>query len=89
VTHARRKTYNSATGKTELAEMRKIGDKAVAAKREIGAHGRVSDEMAHRNLNAAELEEFGRKCNKQQTRSLTNSSSSKRTKAQGHGRAVK
>jgi hypothetical protein len=89
VTHAKRKTYNSETGKTELAEMRKIGDKAVAVKREIDADGRVSDEMAHRNLNSAELEEFGRNWNKRQSPSLTNSSSSKRTKAQGRRRALK
>jgi hypothetical protein len=63
VTHAKRKTYNSATGKTELAEMRKIGDQAVAMKREIDAEGRVRDAMDRRNLDESELGGFRERWN--------------------------
>jgi hypothetical protein len=89
VTHAKRKTYNSATGKTEFAEIRKLGDKAVGVKREIDANGRVNDEMTHQNMDESELNEFNRKWDKRQTRSLTNSGHSQPTKAVTHRRALK
>jgi hypothetical protein len=66
VTHAKRKTYNSATGKTEFAEIRKLGDKAVGVKREIDADGRVKDERIHQNMDESELSEFNRKWGKRQ-----------------------
>jgi hypothetical protein len=90
VAHAKQKTYNSATGKTEMAEMRKLGDKAVAVKREIDADGHVSEKVAHQNLDSKELSEFNRKWNKRQTPSITNSSaSSKPAKTQARHRALK
>jgi hypothetical protein len=68
VTHARRKTYNSATGKTQLAEMRKIGDQAVARKREIDADGTVHDAMDQKNLNESELGDFEQRWESRRTR---------------------
>jgi hypothetical protein len=43
--------------------MRKLGDQAVAMKREIDANGRVRDQVDRRNLNESELESFGRRWN--------------------------
>jgi hypothetical protein len=64
VTHAKRKTYNSATGKTELAEMRALGDQAVAVKREIDADGRVEDAVARKNLDDGDLTDFNERWGK-------------------------
>jgi hypothetical protein len=86
VTHAKRKTYNSATGKTEFAEIRKLGDKAVGIKREIDADGRVKDEVAHQNMDESEMTEFNRKWGKRQNQCLTNSGHSQ---PKAHRRALK
>jgi hypothetical protein len=61
VQHAKKKTYDSSTGRTEMAEMRKLGDQAVAMKREIDGDGRVRDHVDRRNLDESELESFGRR----------------------------
>jgi hypothetical protein len=55
---ARRKTYDSASGKTEMAEMRKLGDQALAMRREIGADGSVKDEVDRKNLDESEVPSF-------------------------------
>jgi hypothetical protein len=56
--HAQRKTYNSATGTTEMAEMRRIGDQAVAVRREVAADGTTKDQIDRQNLNESELGSF-------------------------------
>jgi hypothetical protein len=70
VTHAKRKTYNSKTGKTQFAEMRKIGDRAVARKREIDADGTVHEEVDRRNLDESEIDDFERRWQSRRTRAL-------------------
>ncbi|OHT06735.1 hypothetical protein TRFO_05402 [Tritrichomonas foetus] len=64
VQHARKKTYDSTTGKTEMAEMRKLGDQAVAMKREIDRDGHVTDMMDKRNLDESELNDFSQRWNR-------------------------
>jgi hypothetical protein len=56
--HARRKTYNSATGTTEMAELRRMGDQAVAMRREIGPDGTAKDQIDRKNLDESELGSF-------------------------------
>jgi hypothetical protein len=67
VQHAKKRTYDSSTGRTEMAEMRKVGDQAVAMKREIDADGRVRDQVDRRNLDESELEAFGRRWNERRS----------------------
>lgn len=58
VQHAQKKTYDSSTGKTEMAELRRLGDQTVAKKREIDRDGHVSDMMDSRNVNEDEIQDF-------------------------------
>ena len=58
VQQSRKKVYDSATGKTEMAEMRKLGDQAVAMKREIDRDGRVTDTVDRKNVDEADVESF-------------------------------
>ena len=58
VQHSKKKTYDSSTGKTEMAEMRKLGNQAVAMKREIDRDGHVTEQMDRKNLNEDELNDF-------------------------------
>jgi hypothetical protein len=59
--HAKKKTYDSRSGRTEMAEMRKLGDQAVAMKREIDRDGRVTDQMDRKNVNDNEVDSFHQK----------------------------
>jgi hypothetical protein len=61
IAHARRKTYNSSTGKTELAEMRKLGNQAIAVRREIAPDGSVNDQIDRKNLDESEMSSFRQK----------------------------
>ncbi|KAH0790572.1 myeloid leukemia factor isoform X1 [Histomonas meleagridis] len=63
VRHAKKKTYDSTTGKTEMAEMRMIGDQAVARKREIGRNGHVKDMFDKSNIDDDEIEDFDHRWN--------------------------
>jgi hypothetical protein len=63
VAHARRKVYDSTTGKTELAEMRRLGNQAVAVRREIAADGSVKDEVDRKNIDEGEIDTFGQRWN--------------------------
>ena len=58
VQQSRKKVYDSATGKTEMAEMRKLGDQAVAMRREIDRDGRVTDTVDRKNVDEADVESF-------------------------------
>lgn len=87
VTDAKRKTYNSATGKTQLAEMRKIGDQTVARKQEIDADGTLRDAMDRKNREESELDDFERRWESRRTRGLDFDGSSTRHKS--HRRALK
>ena len=66
VTHATRKTYNSSTGKTEMSEMKMLGDQGVARRREIDSYGNVNDSYDTRNLNNDEIEMFEERWNRNQ-----------------------
>jgi hypothetical protein len=70
VTHATRKTYNSATARPQIAEMRKLGSQAVTIKREIEADGSVRDGMDRRNLEESELGNFRRRWDTRRTPSI-------------------
>jgi hypothetical protein len=59
VTHAKKKTYDSGTGRTEMAEMRGLGDQAVAARREIDRNGTVTNQFDRRNVEEADVAAFG------------------------------
>jgi hypothetical protein len=59
--HAKKKTYDSRSGKTEMAEMRKLGDQAVAKKREIDRDGRVTEQLDRKNVNDGDVESFGQR----------------------------
>ena len=61
VQHAKKKTYDSSTGKTEMAEMRRMGDKAVAMKREVDKDGHVTEMMDKKNVSDVELGSFRKK----------------------------
>ena len=58
IQHSRKKTYDSKTGKTEMAEMRKLGDQAVAVKREIDRDGKIKDSMDRKNVDEKDVEDF-------------------------------
>ncbi|KAK8889040.1 hypothetical protein M9Y10_033783 [Tritrichomonas musculus] len=61
IQHSKRKTYDSSTGKTEMAEMRKLGNQAVAKKKEIDRDGHVTEMMDTKNLNDDEVDDFQRR----------------------------
>jgi hypothetical protein len=86
VTHAKRKTYNSATGKTEIAEMRQLGDQAVGMKREIDANGRVTDAVARKNVDEGDVTDFNRRWGKRKPLGL---GQTEPAKARTHHRALK
>jgi hypothetical protein len=56
-----RKTSNNATGRPQIAEMRKLGSQAVTIKQEIEADGSVRDALDRRNLEESELGDFRRR----------------------------
>jgi hypothetical protein len=88
VTHAKKKTYNSATGKTQLAEMRKIGDQAVAMKREIDRDGTVRDAMDRKNLREDDMDDFRRRWENRSSRGLWDSHSRGEHGSHHHRRAL-
>ena len=70
VQHATKKTYDSNSGKTEVTEMRKIGDQAVTRRREIDSDGTVNDRYDMLNLDEGNVGEFNEKWNKSNTKQL-------------------
>jgi hypothetical protein len=58
IAQARKKSYDSSTGKTEMAEMRRLGDQALAVRREIDRDGKVTEQVDRKNLNENEVESF-------------------------------
>jgi hypothetical protein len=69
VTHATRKSYNSAIRRTQIAEMRKLGSQAVTIERETEADGSVRDAMDRHNLEESELGGLRRRWDTRQTSS--------------------
>jgi hypothetical protein len=88
VTHAQRRTYDSTTGRTQLAEMRRLGDQAVAMKREIEADGTYRDAMDRRNLDDGELEDFGRRWEARSAPRIGHSVERRRERSRSQRRAL-
>lgn len=61
VQHSKKKTYDSSTGMTEMAEMRRLGNQAVAKKKEIDRDGHVTEMTDTKNLNEDEVDDFQRR----------------------------
>lgn len=58
IQQARKKTYDSDTGKTQMAEMRRLGDQAIAIKREIDRDGKVTDTVDRKNVDEKDVSDF-------------------------------
>lgn len=58
---SKRKTYDSASGKTELAEMKALGDQAIAVKREIDRDGKITDSIDRKNVDEKDVNDFRRR----------------------------
>lgn len=58
IQQARKKTYDSESGKTRMAEMRRLGDQALAMKREIDRDGKVTDTIDRKNLDEKDVSDF-------------------------------
>lgn len=84
VTQCRKKVYDSSTGKTEMAEMRAMGDKAIAMHREIDRNGAITDTFDRRNVEDDELDAFVRRWGKKTGMALKDGKSGSH-----HGRALK
>jgi hypothetical protein len=67
--------------------MRKIGDQAVARKREIDADGNVRDAMDRKNLEETDLDDFESRWESRHTRGIGSDGASARRKS--HRRALK
>ena len=65
VQQSRKKVYDSTTGKTEMAEMRRLGDQAVAIKREVDRDGHVTDTVDRKNVAEGEVDSFRRRWDEQ------------------------
>lgn len=61
VQHSKKKTYDSSTGMTEMAEMRRLGNQAVAKKKEIDRNGHVTEMTDTKNLDENEVDDFQRR----------------------------
>ncbi|KAH0790024.1 cysteine protease [Histomonas meleagridis] len=70
VQHATKKTYDSKSGKTEVTEMRKIGDQAVTRKREIDKDGKINDKYDMLNLDENNVGEFTDKWEKSNKKTI-------------------
>jgi hypothetical protein len=63
----RKRTYDSSTGKTEMAEMRRLGDQALAIRREIDRDGKVTDQIDRQNLDESQVDSFRKRWDGQRT----------------------
>lgn len=61
IQQARQKTYDSESGKTRMAEMRRLGDQAIAMKREIDREGKITDTVDRKNLDEKDVSDFRRR----------------------------
>lgn len=58
IQQARKKTYDSESGKTRMAEMRRLGDQAIAMKREIDRDGKITDTIDRKNVDEKDVNDF-------------------------------
>ena len=65
ICHTRRKTHDSSTGITKMAETRQIGDQVLTVKREITQDGKVTEAETRQNIKDEDLDSFRKRWDSQ------------------------
>lgn len=55
------KSYDSLSGKTQLSQMKKLGDQSVSVHREIDRDGKITDTMDRENVDEKDVADFRRR----------------------------